>query len=166
MIKIATYKWYKEEIPKDFKIKQVYGIVFSNDGNVLLRVDDNKYKLTGGKPEETDASFEKTLEREYLEELNITIEDVHYLGYLLVEENSEQYAQVRMIAKIKNIGPNRPDIDNGKIYKRFMANQANVKQYLNYPDLAGNQMVTDAIKLANEKYSFATNNKKEYYIND
>ncbi len=164
---MAIYKWYKEEVPQCINIKQVYGVVFSNDGKVILRVDDNKYKLTGGKPEKTDASLEKTLQREYLEELNIIIEDVHYLGYLLVLENGEQYAQVRMIAKIKEIGNSRPDTDNGKVYKRFMAKQDNVKRYLQYTDLAGNQMIDDAIKLANKKYNFdTTDNRREYFIDD
>jgi len=167
VIKLTIYKWYKEEVPKEVNIKQVYGIVFSNDGKVILRVDGNQYKLTGGKPEKKDTSLEKTLQREYLEELNIMIEDIYYLGYLLVEENNEKYAQVRMIAKIKKIGNNRPDMDNGKIYKRFMVNQDNVKRYLKYTDLAGNQMIEDAIKLANKKYNFETiDNRNEYFIKD
>jgi len=59
------------------------------------------------------------------------------------------------------------DIDNGKIYKRFMANQDNVKRYLKYPDLAGNQMIDDAIMLANKKYNFdTTDNINEYFIKD
>ena len=40
-----------------------------------------------------------------------------------------------------------------------------VKQYLNYPDLAGNLMIDDAIKLAKEKYNINfsdTNN--EYFV--
>ena len=57
-----------------------------------------------------------------------------------------------MLAKIKSIGEVNPDIDNGKTYKRFMVNIKNVKQYLNYPDVAGNFMIDDAIKLAKEKY--------------
>ena len=68
-----------------------------------------------------------------------------------------------MIAKIKNIGDIKPDIDNGKIYRRFMAKQINVKKYLNYQDLAGNQLIDDAINLANEKYKFEVKNM-EYYI--
>lgn len=68
-----------------------------------------------------------------------------------------------MIAKIKNVGNIRPDIDNGKIYGRFMSKQINVKTYLNYQDLAGNQLIDDAIKLANEKYNFIFTNE-EYYI--
>lgn len=167
VIKMVSYKWCKEEVPEWINIKQVYGVVFDNDGKAVLRVDDDKYKLTGGKPEKTDGSLEKTLQREYLEELNITIEEAYYLGYLLVEEDGEQYAQVRMIARIKEIGNNRPDPDNGKIYKRFMAKQENVKQYLNYADLAGNQMIDDAMKLANKKYKFdTTRNTDEYFIED
>ncbi len=37
-----------------------------------------------------------------------------------------------------------------------MANQDNVKRYLKYPDLAGNQMIDNAINLANKKYNFDT----------
>lgn len=161
---MAQYNWIKENVPQNLLIKQIYGIAFSNGGNILLRVEDNKYKLTGGKPEKHDKDFEKTLKREYMEELNIELEDIHYLGYLLVEEdNNEKYAQVRMIAKIKNIGKSKPDIDNGKTYKRFMANIKNVKNYLKYPDLAGNQLIDDAITMAKEKYKLDFNDT-EYFI--
>ncbi len=161
---MAKYYWKKEEVPKNLIVKQVYGISFSDDGNILLRVEDNKYKLTGGKPEKYDKNFEETLKREYMEELNIEIKDIYYLGYLLVEEeNHEKYAQVRMIARIKNIKEIKPDLDNGKTYRRFMANIENVKKYLNYPDLAGNQLIDDAIKMAKEKYQINFN-KNEYFI--
>jgi len=160
---MAKYRWIKGEVDKNLKVRQVYGIVFNKDGNILLRVDDNKYKLTGGKPENDDKNYSETLKREYLEELNIEIEDIQYLGYLLVEENNEKYAQVRMIAKVKNIGEIKPDIDNGKIYQRFMANQKNVKRYLMYEDIAGNEMIDEAIKLGNIKYQFDIN-EEEYYV--
>lgn len=146
-------------------VKQVYGVAFSNDGKILLRIDNNKYKLTGGKPESSDNNFCDTLKREYLEELNIELEDIHYLGYLLVEEEKEKYAQVRMIAKIKNIGNIKPDKDNGKVYRRFMSKQTNTKKYLNYQDLAGNQLIDDAIEKANQKYNFEFKDEdEEYYI--
>ncbi len=161
---MAKYSWVRESVPQNLTIKQVYGIVFSNDGNILLRIEDNKYKLTGGKPEKYDKDFEETLKREYIEELNIELEDIHYLGYLLVEEdNNEKYAQVRMIAKIKNIGESIPDKDNGKTYKRFMANTKKVKNYLKYPDLAGNQLIDEAINMAKEKYKLNFNGE-EYFI--
>ena len=160
---MIKYKWIREEVEQGLNIKQVYGIVFDKDGNILLRVDDNKYKLTGGKPKDYDRNYSETLKREYIEELNVEIEDVQYLGYLLVEEDKEKYAQVRMIAKIKNIGPIKPDIDNGKVYKRFMVKQENVKKYLDYQDIAGNEMIDDAIKIGNQKYDFNFIDK-EYYI--
>jgi len=146
------YIWFKEPVPANLTVKQVYGIAFSDDGNVLLRFDD-KYKLTGGKPEKYDKDFSDTLKREYLEELNVLLEDIHYLGYLLISEKQEQYAQVRMIAKIKRVGV------------RFMANQKNVKEYLNYPDIAGKKLIEDAIALANKKYIFKKNkSQREYFI--
>ncbi len=161
---MTQYSWIKENVPQNLAIKQVYGIAFSNEGNIILRVEDNKYKLTGGKPEKYDKDFEETLKREYIEELNIELEDIYYLGYLLVEEeNHEKYAQVRMIAKIKNIRENKLDLDNGKTYKRFMANIKNVKSYLKYPDLAGNQLIDDAISIAKEKYKLNFNDS-EYFI--
>ncbi len=160
---MTKFVWIKDKVPENLQIKQVYGVVFSEAGNIILRIDDNKYKLTGGKPELSDANLNDTLKREYFEELNIEIKDIHYLGYLLVEENGDKYAQVRMIAKIKKIGEIRPDKDNGKIYKRFMANIKNIKSYLNYSDLAGNQLIDDAIKMAQEKYNI-TFCDDEYFI--
>ena len=174
---MTKYTWFKKELPPNIDIKQVYGIVFSDTGNIILRIDDNKYKyfgytsfqkkeykLTGGKPESFDSNLKDTLKREYLEELNIEIKDIYYLGYLLVEEDlKEKYAQVRMIAKIKNIGEIRPDKDNGKTYKRFMSNVKNVKHYLNYPDLAGNELIDDAIIMAKEKY-YLNFSDDEYFI--
>ncbi len=161
---MCKYVWIKNEVPINLEVKQVYGIVFSEEGKILLRVDNHKYKLTGGHPEARDNCFEDTLKREFIEELNIEIKDICYLGYLLVEEDNVQYAQIRMIARIKKINDIRADIDNGKIYQRYMANQNNVKNYLDYKDLAGNQMIDDAIKLANENYCFSTPNDKEYFL--
>lgn len=161
---MCKYVWIKNEMPTNIEVKQVYGIVFSEEGKILLRVDNHKYKLTGGHPEEKDNCFEDTLKREFMEELNVEIEDIFYLGYLLVEEDNNQYAQVRMIAKINKINDIRPDTDNGKVYQRYVVNQNNAKNYLDYKDLAGNQMIDDAIKLANENYSFSNINDKEYFI--
>lgn len=161
---MVNYSWNNCPVPDNLEIKQVYGVVFSNDKRVLLRVEDGKYKLTGGKPEETE-SYEETLKREYLEELNIELEDIHYLGYLLVEENSlKPYAQVRMIGKIKMINEKRPDTDSGKEYQRFLANISSVKKYLKYKDEAGNLLIDDAIAMAKQKYKFENISDIESFI--
>ena len=151
-IKMTEYKWTKGDVPRGIEVRQVYGIVFSDDGRILLRIEDGKYKLTGGKPE-GDETYEQTLIREYLEEVNVELKNCRYLGYLLVnDDNGEQYAQVRMIAKIKRIGENRPDIDNGKTYGRLLVTPEKAKILLNYKDEAGNTMLDDAVKTAGEVY--------------
>lgn len=161
---MAKFTWNNCAVPYNLKVKQVYGVVFSDDKRILLRIDDNKYKLTGGKPEENE-SYEETLRREYLEELNIELTDIYYLGYLLVEENNtESYAQVRMIGKIKNINKNCYDTDTGKQYKRFLSIINNVKKYLNYKDEAGNSLIDEAIIMANKKYKFEKTSDIENYI--
>ena len=111
---MISYKWCNGKFPKDIEIKQVYGIVFNEDGNIFLRIDNGIYKLTGGRPEIEDKSIEDTLKREFVEEANITIKNIHLLGYQLVDENNgiKPYAQVRMIAQIDEIFENRPDLDN------------------------------------------------------
>ena len=149
---MANYTWYNIDVPKYLKVRQVYGIAFSNDFEVLLRIEDNKYKLTGGKPEENE-SYEETLEREYIEELNVELEDCYYLGYLLVEDNNEKYAQVRMIAKIKSINENHIDPATGKMYGRELVSTDKIKELLNYQDEAGNLMIDEAIEKAKELYN-------------
>ena len=109
-------------------------------------------------------TYEETVIRENIEEINVEVEDLHYLGYLLVkEDNLEPYAQVRMITRIKKINPNRPDIDNGKLYDRQLVSLANVKDYLKYEE-AGNAMIDAAIKLATEKYNFKEQNNNEELV--
>ena len=149
---MPEYKWIKDSVPNDLTVKQVYGIVFSDDNRILLRIEDGVYKLTGGKPDNCE-DFEQTLKREYLEEVNTELYDCHYLGYLFVTEDAgEQYAQVRMVARIKSIGEERPDIDNGKMYGRELVPSGRVKEFLNYKDEAGNRMIDDAVKMAGEIY--------------
>ena len=81
MVKIT---WRKGEVPKDLYVRQVYGIVFTNDGRLLLKVKDKKgrtdYNFAGGTPENYDTNFESTLRREFEEEVNTTLKkDVYIL---------------------------------------------------------------------------------------
>lgn len=160
---MANYEWFRTKPNGSLKVKQAYGIIYNYDGNVLLRVENDKFKLSGGKPEVTDLNYEETLKRELWEELNTEVDNIEYLGYLIVTDGNEQYVQLRYIGTIKNIGENRPDIDTGIMYKRFMSNQKNVKKYLNYSDAAGNKMIDEANEIANKKYKFEYSDK-EYYV--
>ena len=79
---------------------------------------------------------------------------VVHLGYLFVEDNSDKYAQVRMIAKIKTIHDCHTDPATGKTYRRELVPEAKLKEYLNYSDSAGNEMIDDAMSLAKEQIAF------------
>ena len=92
------------------------------------------------------------------------LDKCYYLGYLLVEDNNEKYAQVRMIAKVKNINENHVDPATGEMYGRKLVAINNIKEYLNYSDEAGNLMIDNAIKLAKEKYNFKDFNTNEETI--
>ena len=37
---MATFKWFDGEVPANIKIKQVYGLVFTKDGRMLMRIED------------------------------------------------------------------------------------------------------------------------------
>lgn len=150
---MINYKWYNENVPKDLEIKQVYGIVFNEDGKIFLRIDDGIYKLTGGRPEIKDKSMEETLKREFIEEANIIIENIHFLGYQLVNENNgiKPYAQVRMIAQIDKIFENRPDLDNGKLYKRVFKTPEETIELLNWGE-TGKKQIEAAVELARKYF--------------
>ena len=42
---MADYKWFTEPVPEDLVVKQVYGIVFSNEGAKYGKTDTDKYVL-------------------------------------------------------------------------------------------------------------------------
>lgn len=151
---MVIYKWFEEKVPEDLEIKQVYGIAFDLTGRVFLHIDNGTYTMTGGKPESIDKSIEDTLKREFLEEVNITIKDIHYLGYQYVDEKNgiKPYAQVRMCALIDKVYENRPDTDNGKLYERVLVSPTNAKKYLNWGE-PGNMQIDTAVRTAREKYN-------------
>ena len=52
---MAIFTWNNGNVPEGMKVTQVYGLVFTKDGRLLLRVEKKgdriKYSLAGGKPE-------------------------------------------------------------------------------------------------------------------
>ena len=99
-----------------------------------------------------DKSIEDTLKREFIEEANITLKNIHLLGYQLVEEDNgvKPYAQVRMIAQIDKIFENRPDLDNGKLYERVFKTPKETINLLNWGEV-GRKQIEEAVKLAKKE---------------
>lgn len=140
---MVKYVWNSELVPMDMDITQVSGILLDNRKNVLIYEEDGRYRIPGGHPI-NDEAIEETLVRECLEEVNVEIENIMYLGYqeVIGDGDKEPYAQVRMIARIKNMGEERPDLDNGKTYKRIFVPLNEVNNYLKWAEV-GDAMIQE-----------------------
>lgn len=146
---MVRFIWYEAPIPNDMPITQVYGVLFDEKGRIMLRVDNGFHGLVGGTPEPGE-TYEETLHREVCEEVNCKISNLHYLGYQTVVGDGEPYAQLRYIAKLTEIGENRPDLDGGKMCERVLVPTEQAGDVLDYGE-EGKEIISAAIKLA-KKY--------------
>ena len=162
---MAIFKWIEGEVPHNIEIRQVYGLIFTRDGRMLLKLEDGKYSFAGGTPESFDSSKEDTLKRELIEEVNTTINEPIMVGYQLVDEENgiKPYAQVRMMAMIDEIGEVKPDPDNGKVYQRVLTTPKRVVDLLGWGEV-GRLQVEAACKVAKEKFNIENYLDKEEYI--
>lgn len=149
---MVAYIWHNELVPFDMDITQVSGILINDEGQVLIYEEEmGKYRIPGGHPLD-DEAIEETLIRECLEEVNTEISDIKYVGYqeVIGDGKREPYAQVRMVAKFKNMGEEKKDPDNGKIYNRLLVNLDDVNKYLNWGKV-GDEMIKEVKNIYNEK---------------
>ena len=144
-----TATWYLGTVPAHITVRQIYGIVFSHDGRILLMKDGNTYSLAGGTPEAEDNGIEETLRRELIEEVNVQIDTPYIVGYRLIdEENStEPYAQVRMASLMAEIMPAKPDPATGRTYKRYLVSPSKAIELLNWQD-DGAAQINSAVDVA------------------
>ena len=166
---MTKLSWHEEEVPKDLQIKQVYGVLFSNDQRILLmkKMLNGKpfFSLSGGTPEVFDENLVATLKRELLEEINTTIDKPIYLGYQKVDlENGEKpFAQVRMVAKILKIGKRQPDPDSGITYERLLIPPKDAGKTLNWGEI-GSKIIEKATTTAKENFEFEKANENQEYV--
>ena len=149
MAQFAEFTWFDGYPPPDLEITQVYGLLFTDCGRLLLFINDDHYSLPGGGPEAHDGGLVGTLRREALEEVNTEIHEPVIVGYQTME--GENFAQVRMTAMIKEIKPVRPDPDSGRTYKRVLATPARAIELLGWHD-TGASTVNAAVKIARELF--------------
>lgn len=164
----AIITWENAPVPDGMEIRQVYGIIFTDDGRILLstenKTDHIKYSLAGGHPEACDRDTSDTLRRELLEEINTTIHTPLYVEYQLVDEEdgTPLYAQVRMTAIIKSIGPAKADSDNGKTYGRLLTIPDKAALLLNWGEVGAKQIQCAAEILKNNCGVTLKNTQQEY----
>ncbi len=147
---MINYKYHTEEVPQNMRITQVSGILLTKDKQVMIYQEKNgSYRIPGGHPEKNEG-LEETLKREVLEELNVTIKNISYLGYQeVIGDTKDSYAQVRMLATITSIGKEKPDPAENEIYKRHLINLENLNDYLNWGSV-GEEMTHQALNKVNE----------------
>lgn len=167
---MAIFTWHNGSSPEGMRVTQVYGLVFTNDGRLLLRVERKeeriKYSLAGGKPEKDDNGREETLKREFREEVNTSLKDGAYIvGYQQVDEEdgSPPYAQMRMTAIIDTIGRKQPDPDTGKTYDRLLTTPERAIELLDWGEVGAAQ-VNEAVRIAKEYLGLKNFLTKEEYV--
>ena len=166
---MAKFVWHNGEVSSQMQVRQVYGLIFTHDGRMLMKVENKPngkvFSLAGGTPEVFDENKEATLRRELIEEVNVTIEKPLMVGYQEVDEENGKpsYAQVRMVAIIDNIGEVKPDPDNGETYERLLTSPSRVIELLNWGSV-GKSQVEEAFRIAREQLGIVSVNNKEEYV--
>lgn len=159
---MAILNWIPEKsVPDGMKITQVYGLVFDQNGRLILysKIKNGKrmYCFAGGTPESFDDGIVSTLKRELYEEINVTIKNnIHYLGYQYVDEENGKppYAQVRMAAMLDSVGEKRPDPDNGETYDRVLVSPNKAKELLGWGD-NGARLIDSGVKIAKKEFGIS-----------
>ncbi len=111
---------------------QVYGWLLDNAGRVLVQDTGTRFNLPGGSPESGDADLAATVVREAMEESQVTVTDVVYLGYEQVQRAGRPHALVRTVGRIGEFHPRHPDPDGGRLFRRLMTSLADASGLLGW----------------------------------
>ncbi|MBT6689858.1 NUDIX hydrolase [archaeon] len=116
-------EWFEDtDFLKIENIKQVYGILFNKEGEMLVINTVGNWQLPGGKPE-CNESWEETAIRESMEEADVEIENIIPLGFQRVSEIKRDeelpfFHQIRFVANIKKLNESSIDPATGKVPER------------------------------------------------
>jgi len=138
--------WIKTtEIEKYSPITQVYGIIFDDEGKILIGRDSKggSWIIPGGHPEKGE-SVEETLKREVLEEVDVEINNIKPLGVQKATfpddpDKSKVVYQVRCT-------PQTPDPANDSTWERKFVSSEKINKYVKWGS-TGAAMFEDAISL-------------------
>lgn len=136
-------------------MRQVYAWIVDQDARVLLLEMPGGWNLPGGTPEDVDRDWQATLEREVLEEADVTVRDVVPLGYQEVRTDAgEAFAQLRVAARVDRWLPSTPDPDNGQVYPRVWVPLSEAAERLGW-GAPGRAQAAAAAQVALTLYGFA-----------
>ncbi|WP_326771504.1 NUDIX hydrolase [Streptomyces sp. NBC_01445] len=144
--------------PPEFKVRQVYGIVFHPvSGTVVVQDDKGRYNLPGGTPEpEDNADLVATLRREVHEESQLVLSDWAPVGYQLVREDGQApYAQVRYSALLDKADPITPDPCTDRAYGRVLVSPVYAAELLGWGERGAAQLAAVS-RVAAERWGLTT----------
>jgi len=118
------FVWCPRPVPEGVPVVQVYGWLLDDAGRLLVQDTGSGFNLPGGSPEPGDADLAATLVREAMEESQVTVTELAYLGYEQLQHAGQPQAWVRMVGKIGEFHPRQPDPDGGRLLRRLMTSLA------------------------------------------
>lgn len=119
-------------------ITQVYGICFDQNKRILIcrQNSQSDWQIPGGKPEKNE-SFEETLRREFLEEVQVTIHNIRLLGLIHVNKpkntylfEGKQFFQARYICTLDTIFPQTIDPAINSTWQRKFVTIQEIDTYI------------------------------------
>lgn len=149
----ATYKvkWSEDVDINILKnAKQVNGILFNNEGKILIINIVGNWQLPGGHIEKGE-SYEEGLRREISEEADIEVEDITPFGYLRVAEIKEgilqpESIQLYCLTKVKRLNKQTVDPCYNKISKRKFIDSEKFTTYIPWGNI-GNHIANRSKEL-------------------
>lgn len=149
----VTNTWIKTEDIESFSpITQVYGIVFNDNGEILIcrESKDGSWQIPGGHPEK-DETIEETLQRELFEEVDVEIKNIKPIGvqkvtFLDDPDKNKAIYQVRCIARLKKLLPQTSDPASGHTWERKFVPANKITDYVKWGK-TGEAIFKDAIEL-------------------
>lgn len=162
----VTYTFYPESLPAGLRPTSVHAVLVTSDGRVLLRWKCNEACMTGGHIEAGDIDWRAALRREALEEANVKIDRIDYLGYLEVREGDLLEYRLRAVARVSEILPAAPDPDRkgSWVYGRRLVPpvQAAAEYQKSMPAGSTREIIELAIRTAAEQGYFTAPLCKDY----
>lgn len=143
--------WCPWPVPEGVPVVQVYGWLVDDAGRVLVQDTGDRFNLPGGSPELIDADLVATVAREAMEESQVTVADVVYLGYEQVWRAGRPQALVRTVARIGEFHPRQPDPDGGRLFRRLMTSLADAPGLLGW-GCSGVAQVQAAARIAEGRW--------------
>jgi 8-oxo-dGTP pyrophosphatase MutT (NUDIX family) len=157
-----TFTWYPGNNIEQFKpYIQVYGVVFNNEGKMLIQRRENCAWCLAGGTVELNETAEDTLRRELIEEADVTIKNPRLLGGQRVQfpcghnpnpgkrAIGDDFYQLRYYSEVDELLPQTPDPDYGTINDRIFVLPSEINNYLNW-GVTGQAIFDQAIDLWRE----------------